>query len=103
MKEAYEVNTMKLALLTSGTALYLRLPHEGADHAIATGDCPKCGSTNFGVQGKNQRISDDDQAYEADGYCCACKAHVGTIRAELNTLFGLREDEVVLHGRPRVY
>jgi hypothetical protein len=45
----------------------------------------------------------DDRAWEADGYCTACKAHVGTIRVEPDTLFGVREDEAVLMGRCRVY
>ena len=94
---------MRIFLITPTIRIPLHLPHEGADHAIAASACPKCTAPNFGVQGANQRPSDDDRAWEADGYCCACKQHVGTIRAEPDTLFGVREDEAVLRGRCRVY
>lgn len=109
-----------------------KLPFEGADHAIADGCCPYCsaredcpgcsangnsGTTpdwkqckkclgkggGFKIAGSGRRPSDDDRAWEADAGCLACKAHVGTLRVESNTLFGVREDERVLRGRVRVY
>lgn len=95
---------MKLFLiLKSGPRRKLTLPHQQADHALVEGACPKCGSIDFGVQGKNMRPAEDDRAHEADGYSTCCQKLVGTIRAEMDTLFGVREDEAVLHGRCRVY
>jgi hypothetical protein len=41
------------------------------------------------------RISQDDCAYESDAVCTACRKTVGLIRAEMDTLFGLEEDERV--------
>ena len=95
---------MKIFLLVStGPRRKCKLPHPEADHAIVEGKCPECGSENFGAQGKNMRPSEDDQAYEADGYSTCCKKSVGTIRTEMNTLFGVREDNAVLNSRFRVY
>lgn len=99
---------MKMFLIAAGSRMSttkqpLRLPHEAADHAICYAPCPKCSLQPFGVAGSGRRASADDRAWEADGYCTACKAHVGTIRVEPDTLFGVREDESVLHGRCRVY
>lgn len=109
------------------------VPFEGADHALAEGRCPYCrvGSCglcgawdcdarggahrcnpadpsdgyppHFKVAGSGRRPSDDDRAWEADAGCVACKAHLGILRVETNTLFGVREDERVLRGRCRVY
>lgn len=95
---------MKIWLIVSdGQRRTLHEPHEDADHAIADGACPKCDAVPCGVQGSGRRTSADDRAWEADGYCTACKQHVGIIRVEPNTLFGVREDEAVLMGRCRVY
>jgi hypothetical protein len=91
---------------------------DGADCAVAEGVCPECGEPLL-VQGAGKHIESHD-TYAADGYCIHCiralgectnrnplefyaKAHVGVIRAKVNTLFGLKEDEAVLRGRARVY
>lgn len=79
------------------------VPFDGADHAVADGACPCCGTEDFKVAGSGRRASADDRAWEADAGCLACKAHVGTLRVEPNTLFGVSEDERVLRGRVRVY
>lgn len=84
-----------------------KVPFEGADHALAEGRCPYCNvqedGGSFKVAGSGRRPSDDDRAWEADAGCVACKAHLGVLRVETNTLFGVREDERVLRGRCRVY
>lgn len=79
------------------------VPYEGAIFVDADGLCPNCNDDAFKVSGRNQRIAGDDRAYEADAIALCCGAHVGTLRAETNTLFGVREDEAVLNGRCRVY
>lgn len=90
--------------------VFLLIPNEkkrkataAPDHAQVEGACPKCGVADFKVAGSGKYPSKDDLAWEAEGYCCACREHVGIIRVETNTLFGVREDEAVLRGRCRVY
>jgi hypothetical protein len=97
-------------LLPGGGKRSCRVPFTGADHALAKGACPNCGAEEpgpaskvFKIAGCRLRPSDDDRAWECDAACLACKSGVGTVRAEMDTLFGVREDEAVLNGRARVY
>lgn len=79
-------------------------PFPGADHALVIDAlCPSCGHAPFKVQGAGRRIAPDDRAYEADAVAVCCGSHVGTLRVETNTLFGLREDEAVLRMGVRIY
>lgn len=79
-------------------------PYEGADHAVVDGACPLCKAQPFKVQGTGARPSSDDRAREASAVAVCCGRAVGTIRAEADTLFGMREDQAVLeHGRCRIY
>lgn len=96
---------MKITLLTNDKSPNRRckLPFPDADHAVAERDCPKCGTHDFKVAGSGRRASADDRAWESDAYCLACRTHVGVLRCETNTLFGVREDERVLAGRVRIY
>lgn len=92
----------------SGVArLELKLPFPEADYANFKTPitCPACGapSEKLGVQGSGRRISEDDLAYEADGYATCCNAHLGTIRYETNTFFGVREDEAMARLGVRIY
>lgn len=87
-----------------GARVKLTLPYPDADHALAQGMECECGAEGeLGVQGSGRRPSDDDRAWEADGYAACCKRPVGLIRIEPSTLFGVREDQAVLCGRARVY
>jgi hypothetical protein len=75
-----------------------------AGHCEVVGYACPCGAYPTFVVGSGKHIAACDRAYEATGYCRDCVAPIGTIRAEVSTLFGLHEDEaVLLHGRPRVY
>jgi hypothetical protein len=96
---------MKVFLLPNGGGkrLVCRVPYPEANHAVVQGAKCVCGAEPFKVQGAHKRIASDDRAYEADAVCPACGAHVGILRAEVETLFGLREDRAVLEGRFRVY
>lgn len=76
-------------------------PH--SDHAVADKPCPHCSATPLKVAGTGRRPSKDDRAWEADAVALCCKKAVGIIRVEMSTIFGVREDEAVLHGRCRVY
>ena len=91
----------KLSLVVDGTNYKL---DPRSDHALVLDfTCPHRGCKDVGVQGSGKRPSADDRAWEADGYSTCCKKHLGLIRAEVNTLFGVREDQAVLQGRCRVY
>lgn len=70
------------------------------DHATVDGPggCPKCGAHPLRVQGTGRRIAADDRAYEADAVAMCCSQPCGIIRAEVSTLFGLREDEAVFRS-----
>jgi predicted nucleic acid-binding Zn-ribbon protein len=90
-------------IVSEGPRRKASTPFPDADHAVVEGKCPACGCDDFKVAGTGRRPSSDDRAWEADGVALCCRAHVGTIRVETNTLFGVREDEAVLRGRCRVY
>lgn len=102
---------MKIYLLTKeGPRRKCRLPYDGATFALAEGKCPACGweepgpaLKGFKVAGGTPHATADDRAWEATACCLACKAVVGTLRAEPSTIFGVTEDAAVLNGRWRVY
>jgi hypothetical protein len=96
---------VKLFLLPKdgSTRVRMKLPAKDAPSVPMEVACPSCGANPYLIFGGNKHISKDDLAYESDGYCTSCQAYVGTIRLEVETLFGLREDEAVLKGRCRVY
>lgn len=71
-------------------------------HALVEGECPLCKATPFSVAGTGMRTAGHD-AYESDAVCLACRKRVGTIRAEVSTIFGTAEDERVLGGPWKVY
>lgn len=96
---------MKLTLKYEGTTYALRLDDPDATSAIVLeAVCPKCGSSEWYVKGTGKRPGLDDRSYEADAVAMCCGARVGTIRAAVETIFGVREDRAVLEfGRARVY
>lgn len=74
-----------------------------AESVTVPGECPYCASKTWRVAGQNKRISHDDIAYEADAIALCCGGAVGVLRAETNTLFGLREDEALSRFGIRIY
>lgn len=83
--------------------LHCKVPFVGADHAVVEGACPSCEATPFKVGGTGRRPSADDRAWEADAVSLCCGQEVGLLRAEPNTLFGVREDERVSRMGVRIY
>jgi len=83
----------------------LPVPADGAAAAEDPHPCPACGEAPCMVAGRGHRISMDDRAHEADGHCSACGALVGILRLEVETIFGLREDDALMGAgrRCRVY
>lgn len=94
-------NYPRVVLYTDGTELPLTLGELGDDAPSADCACPGC-SAPLRVLGSGREIGGHDY-YRAKGFCASCRAYVGEIRAYVDTIFGLEEDERVLHGRPRVY
>ena len=94
---------MKLKLVTESKTYKLKLPPQHQDHVLLGEPFPECGSKECKLQGRDKRIAPDDRAYESDAVAACCAKYIGVLRLEVNTLFGLREDEAVLKGRCRVY
>lgn len=90
-------------LLPAGPPLDCTVPYAGAAYVVAPGACPACGAEPWHVAGTDCYVTADDRAYEARATARCCGAHVGTLRAEPATLFGIHEDRAVLCGRARVY
>jgi hypothetical protein len=83
-----------------GHVMEARLPYPGATYVEIDYPCSGCGSK--AIAGGAPSIESHD-TYRAQAACVGCKAACGVLRVQLSTLFGLEEDEAVLHGRPRVY
>ena len=95
---------MKVFLIHNGKRTRVTTLHAGADHALLDGPCPGCGAPSPKLRGHGKHIANDDRAYEATAEALCCGLVVGTLRAEMPTLFGLAEDEAVcVDGRARVY
>ena len=96
---------MKVTLtLPDGTAHRAKPPCEDAKHADVPGiaTCPACGGPSLRVHGVGLPARSHD-TYAIPAVCSSCGARVGTIRAQMDTIFGLEEDEAVLCSRYRVY
>lgn len=76
--------------------------HDAALELVAPRACTQCGAMPLRVAGRGKRVGGHDY-YEAAAHCAACGECLGVIRAYVNTIFGLEEDERVLHGMARVY
>lgn len=93
---------MKVKLITDERTYKLNVTPQDTAVDVPI-NCPHCDHHPLRVSGTDKRIAPDDRAYIADAISVCCSKHVGTLRLETNTLFGLREDEAVLKGRCRVY
>jgi hypothetical protein len=89
--------------LDGSARLPCEVPSPGARFVTVADTVCGCGDGPRKIAGGDPYPSADDRAWECDAVALCCKAHVGTLRAEVNTLFGVREDQAVLAGRPRVY
>lgn len=66
------------------------------------GACPGCAAEPFLIKGHGARRH-DERTHRAGARCVSCDDPVGYVYARVDTIFGLEEDERVLHGRCRVY
>jgi hypothetical protein len=80
-----------------------KLPFDGAGHVIVeTLACPQCKLSPVKAHGKGITARTHD-TYIAEAVTDCCGASVGQMQTKVSTIFGIEEDEAVLHGRPRVY
>lgn len=96
---------MRLTLKYEGKTHTLRLEEPDSPRALVVDAvCPMCGAVEWYVQGRGKRPGLDDRSYDADAVSVCCGARAGTIRAGVDTIFGVTEDRNVLEmGRARVY
>jgi len=77
-------------------------PFEGSDFVEAKTDCPHCkASAPIKVQG-GESFHDHD-TYTCAAFCVGCKGSLGKMKVQVDTIFGIEEDNRVLNGRWRVY
>ncbi len=72
-------------------------------HGESAKPCPGCGIAPLMVRGTNPTLLPDDKTIRSGGVAMCCGDSVGYMFARPDTLFGLREDSVMLNGRCRVY
>lgn len=95
---------MKLTLHLEGRkAIRLKMPENpDALHVDVPGEkCPIC-EAPLQVAGAKKRIGGHD-FYTSEAGCIACNAHIGELRLQVSTLFGLKEDETVLRSGVKIY
>lgn len=90
---------MKITL-TDQEGKVTRLKETEGYQAVEAEDPCACGCKM--VAGTGREIEGRD-TYRAQGLCVQCRAPRGIIRAQVETIFGLEEDERVLAGPWRVY
>lgn len=93
---------MKVTLTLPDGSKRRLTPLPSGERAIAEGSCPSCGANELAVAGRGRYVESRD-TYAARAVALCCGEDMGTIRAEVDTIFGIEEDERVLHGRCRVY
>ena len=92
---------MRTIVLIDGDEFQVEQDSSGEFARVAGKTCGACGK-DLEVVGKGISIGGFDY-YRASGFCKECRAPVGEIRAYMDTLFGVEEDDRVLNGRCRVY
>lgn len=92
---------MKISLHRDETEIACTMPYDGAKFVVAEGACPQCKCSPYKIQGGE--TTHDFDTYRARAWCVGCGARAGELRVTVSTLFGIDEDEAVLHGRARVY
>ena len=91
---------MKITIVVGDGRHVATLPYAHAAHAEIVA-CPHCGDAPGKVAGSGVTHHDHD-TYYARGAMLCCGATVA-IETKTETIFGIDEDERVLHGRCRVY
>lgn len=91
---------MTITISIEGKAYPAKPPYETATFADVGGGWKcRCGSSRTSGRGMHH----DHDTYRSTGHCTDCGVELGPIVAKVSTIFGIEEDERVLHGRARVY
>ncbi len=93
---------MKVTVDISGESRACSLP-ESEKWIDVDGRCPSCNADGLRVIGDKRRQQIGHDTVTAPALALCCGREVGAVHVEMSTIFGLEEDERVLHGRPRVY
>lgn len=94
---------MKVWLKMLGKKFVARVPEHGAMAVEVNAPCPACGTCPMFVKGTTgPRIKNND-TYVSDAVCTKCGDEVGELYAQVDTLFGIEEDERIRNGRWRIY
>jgi len=95
-------NKMKIKLkITGGRTIKLKAPPPGVGSIeVPNMQCQHC-KEPLRAEGRNPEIGFDTVTSKAR--CSLCEKDVGTLVVTMDTIFGIEEDERVLHGKPRVY
>jgi hypothetical protein len=97
---------MRIHVDIDGRQRKASLAHREATTLQVDGACPACGVSTDGVFsciGKADEQTKEHDRILAPALALCCKKHVGMVVVVFSTIFGLEEDDAVLHGRPRVY
>lgn len=102
---------MRITLVApDGRRLTAERPYDGADHVTVDMPCPHgCPRTScLGVPARLrvtglgiERTTHDTHYARAVARCC--EGPVGVLECEMSTIFGVREDEMVIAGPWKVY
>ena len=81
-------------------------PEPGAPHLELDRRCPACGGPSEGplrLIAERARQAQVHDTITAPALALCCGAKIGSVVVEVETIFGLEEDDAVLEGRARVY
>lgn len=93
---------MKVSVVIADESRSCSLPEHERWIDVA-GRCPECKADVLRVIGDKRRQDIGHDTVTAPALATCCGSTIGKVRVELDTIFGLEEDERVLHGRCRVY
>lgn len=86
-----------------GPEIPCNLPYASAAYVVPT-QAVVCSCSKAALQLQGGGITHHDHdTYYAPVKCLACGVQLGELHAKVSTIFGIEEDDRVLHGRPRVY
>lgn len=74
-----------------------------SEYVIVNSACPLCRRSILRASGLGFPVATGHDTYESDARCIDCQQVIGRITVKVDTIFGIEEDNAVLHGRARVY
>lgn len=78
-------------------------PSKESTYVIVKCECPLCRKPMLRASGLGFPVERGHDTYESDAKCIDCGQVIGRITVKVDTIFGIEEDEAMLHGRARVY